>query len=178
MVRGNGPDTGGEGDPDGALELLDEAERRYVSDFFPYVRPIAAMKARVWVKQGRLNDALAWAREQGLSVTDELSYLREYEHLTLARVLVARHGDDRVGDSIREALSLLERLVSAADAGKRTGSVIEALVLQALAHAAQGDLSRALTSLERALTLAEPEGYVRIFVDEGEPDAGTPAPGC
>jgi hypothetical protein len=74
-----------QGDPDGALTLLDEAERFYVGDFFPDVRPVAASKARVWVAQGRLADALAWARERGLSAEDAPSYLREFEHLTLAR---------------------------------------------------------------------------------------------
>ena len=66
---------------------------------------------------------------------------------------------------------LLERLLQAAEEGRRMGSVIEILVLLALAHEAQGDIPLALVSLERALTLAEPEGYVRIFVDEGEPMA-------
>jgi LuxR family maltose regulon positive regulatory protein len=65
----------------------------------------------------------------------------------------------------------LERLLKAADEGGRTGSVIEILVLQALVHEAKGDIPLALTSLERALTLAEPEGHVRIFVDEGQPMA-------
>ena len=65
-------------------------------------------------------------------------------------------------------MGLLERLLQAAEAGERTGSVIEILVLQALAHQAQGDIPAALVPLERALTLAEPEGYVRIFVDEGD----------
>ena len=57
-----------QGDLDGALDLLCEAERLYVSDFFPNVRPVAASKTRVWVAQGRLGEALDWAREQGLSV--------------------------------------------------------------------------------------------------------------
>ncbi len=69
---------------------------------------------------------------------------------------------------MREAVGLLDRLLQAADAGERTGSVIEILVLQALAHEARGDIPRALGPLERALTLAEPEGYVRILVGEGE----------
>ena len=68
-------------------------------------------------------------------------------------------------------MGLLERLLKAAEEGGRTGSVIEILVLQALAHQAQGDIPAALVPLERALTLAEPEGYVRIFVDEGPPMA-------
>ncbi len=156
-----------QGDPAGALALLQEAERLYVGDFFPQVQPVAAWACRVWVAQGRLGDALGWARQQGLSAEDDLSYLREFEHLTLARLLLARHTSDGVAGSLREAVGLLERLLQAAEAGARTGSVIEILVLQALAQQTQGDIPAALTVLERALALAEPAGYVRIFVDEG-----------
>src|SRR3989440_3739768 len=160
-----------EGDLAGALDLLHEAERLYVSDFFPQVRPVAALVTRVWVAQGRVGEAFDWARELGLSVSDDLSYLREFEHITLARVLLARSKSDRTEHSMLEAMELLERLLQAAEEGERTGSVLEILLLQALAHQMQGDISAALVPLERALMLAEPEGYVRIFVDEGQPMA-------
>jgi LuxR family maltose regulon positive regulatory protein len=160
-----------EGDHEGALDLLHEAERLYMSDFSPNVRPVAAWKTRVWVAQGRLDEALGWAREQGLSAGDNLSYLREFEHITLVRVLLARYKSDRTDRSIVEAIGMLERLLKAAQDGGRLGSVIEILVLQALAHHAQGDRPAALVPLERALTLAEPEGYVRLFLDEGSPMA-------
>jgi LuxR family transcriptional regulator, maltose regulon positive regulatory protein len=160
-----------QGDPDGALDLLDEAERLYVSDFFPNVRPVAALKARVWVAQGRLGEALGWARKQGLSAHDEIGYLREFEHITLARVLLAEYEIDWEERSIHEAMGLLERLLEAAGAGGRMGSVIEILMLQALAHEVQGDIPSALAPLQRALMLAESEGYVRVFVDEGRPMA-------
>jgi LuxR family maltose regulon positive regulatory protein len=156
---------------DDALDLLDEAERLYVRTALPDVRPVAAMKARVWVAQGRLTEALGWARERGLSADDDLSFLREFEHITLARVLIAEYKNDRADRSIIGALGLLERLLKAAEEGRRIGSVIEILVLQALAHEAQGKIPPAIMSLERALALAEPEGYVRIFVDEGPPMA-------
>ncbi len=159
------------GDLDGALDLLNEAERLYVSDFFPNVRPIAALVTRIWVAQGRVGEALGWAREQGLSAHDDLSYLHEFEHITLARVLLAQYTSDRTDRSLRDAMGLLERLLQAAEAGERMGSVIEILVLQALANQIQGDIPAALVPLERALTLAEPEGYVRIFIDEGPPMA-------
>jgi LuxR family maltose regulon positive regulatory protein len=84
-------------------------------------------------------------------------------------VLIARYRSERTERVIHEAVGLLERLLKAAQEGGRTGSAIEILLLQALAHHAQDDLPRALESLERALALAEPEGYVRIFVDEGPP---------
>ncbi|HLF75142.1 MAG TPA: LuxR C-terminal-related transcriptional regulator [Anaerolineales bacterium] len=161
-----------QGDLDGALDLLQEAEPLYVSDFFPNVRPVAALKTRVWVAQGRLGEALDWAREQGLFAEGPLSYPREFEHITLARILLARYKSDRTDSSIRVAIGLLERLLQAAEAGGRTGSAIEILILQALAHQALGDIPPALAPLERALTLAEPEGYVRIFLDEGPPMAG------
>jgi LuxR family maltose regulon positive regulatory protein len=151
-----------EGDLDGALELLAEAERWYTTDFSPDVRPIPAVTARVLARHGRLREASDWIHARKLSISDELSYVREYEHLTLARVLLARHA---VGD----ALELLERLLRAAEDGARDGSVIEILILQALAYHAQEQVRPALARLERALRLAEPEGYVRIFVDEGAP---------
>ena len=159
--------TEAEGNLGGALDLLNEAERLYVSDFFPNVRPVAALKVRIWIAQGRFGDALGWVREQGLSVDDDLSYLREFEHIALARVLAARHQVERADRSIHEATRLLERLLPAAEAGGRTGRVIEILVLRALAYQALGEIPDALGSLDRAVTLAEPEGYVRVFADEG-----------
>jgi len=160
-----------QGDLDGALDLLHEAEHLYVSDFFPNVRPIAALKARVWVAQGRLGAALDWTRERGLSVADDLCYLREFEHITLARVLLARPTGDRADRSMLGAMGLLVRLLQAAAEGGRTGRVIEILVLQALAHQTRGDIPAALVPLERAISLAEPEDYVQIFVSEGAPMA-------
>lgn len=160
-----------EGDLAGALDMLHEAEHVYVRDFFPNVRPVEAMKARVWVAKGELEEAAGWVREQGLSAREDLIYLQEFEHITLARVLLARYKIDRADLLVAEAMSLLHRLLIAAEEGGRTGSLIEILVLQALAHHAQGDISAALLPLEQALTLAEPEGYIRMFVDEGMPMA-------
>ena len=160
-----------QGDLEGALDLLDEAQRLYYITPLPVVRPIAALKVRIWVKQGRLNEALAWVKKQGLSVDDEPSFLREFEHITLARVLIARYKNTPTDSAIREAAGFIEHLLKAAEEGARTGSVIELRVLQALARQTQGDISAALASLQHALTLAEPEGYVRIFIDEGTPMA-------
>ena len=133
-----------QGDLDGALALLDEAERVHIRSPLPDVRPVAALKARVWLKQGRLTEALGWAREQGLSVDDDLRYMREFEHITLARVLIAAGKSDREAGSLDEAIRLLGRLLQAAEAGGRMGSVIEILLLQALAFQARGDFPHAL----------------------------------
>ena len=129
-----------EGDLDGAVDLLNEAQRVYVSDFSPEVRPIPALRARVWIRQGRLGDALGWVRERGLSVDENLTYLREFEHITLARVLLARYATERAEGVLQDATRLLERLLRAAEDGKRNGSVLEILVLQALVHQARGDM--------------------------------------
>lgn len=157
-----------QGDLDGALASLDEAERLSIREPLPDVRPIAARKARVWIRQGRWREAERWVREQGLSPDDALSYGREFEHLTLARLLIARYRSGGDEESIRAALRLLERLRQAAEEGGRSGSALEALVVQALALRVLGDGSAAAVLLARALAQAEPEGYVRLFVDEGE----------
>jgi LuxR family transcriptional regulator, maltose regulon positive regulatory protein len=151
-------------DPNGALDLLQQAERVYQSDLSPNVRPIAALKARLLVRHGRASEALGWAREQGLSTADDLTYLREFEHITLAGALVA-------SDSAPEALGLLDRLLHAAEEGGRNGSAIDILLVQALGLQSLGETSAALAALERAVSMAEPEGYVRTFVDEGAPMA-------
>lgn len=157
----------GEGDADAAIGLLGEAERTYIGEYFPVVRPIPALRARIWVVQGRLADAGDWVRERGLAIDDELDYVSEFEHLTLARVLIARSSATADRGPMREAVALLIRLLAAAEAGGRERSVVEMLVLLAIAHRALGDDAKALTALRRAMTLAEPEGYVRTFVAEG-----------
>jgi LuxR family transcriptional regulator, maltose regulon positive regulatory protein len=156
-----------EGQPELAFDLLTEAEQHYRRGFFPEARPIGGMKARVRIAQGRLSDALTWVNEQGLSTLDELSYLPEFGHITLARLLIAQHKADPLSGSLLEAVGLLSRLLEAAEAGGRTGSANEILVLQALALEAQSEISLALEPLERALAQAEPEGYLRLFADEG-----------
>ena len=123
-----------EGNLDEALTFLDKAKRLYVRGPVPEVRPIAAYKARIWVYQGQLAEAYEWVRERGLSVEDDLSYLCEYDHITLARVLIAQYKSDRVEHSLHEAIGLLERLLKAAQEGRRLGSVLEILMVQALAH--------------------------------------------
>ena len=159
------------GDLAGALDLLDEAVRHYFRGPVPDFRPIAALKARAWVRQGRLTEALGWVRERGLSAADDLSYLREFEHITLARLLIANYQHDRSEAHLQAAMTLLARLLAAAETGGRMGSVIEILLLQALAYAAQDTIPLAMAPLARALILAEPAGYVRLFVDEGAPMA-------
>lgn len=158
-----------DGDLDSALDSLDDAKRFYVRSLIPNTHPIEAIKAKIYLKQGRLSKAQEWVREHGFSEDDDLGYLREFEHITLARVLVAEYQVNRTEHIIQDALSLLKRLLKAAEDLNRMGSILEIQIVTALAYHALGNTSQAFSSLEHALILAGPEGFVRIFVGEGEP---------
>ncbi len=157
-----------QGDLDRALELLDEAQQLYVRSPNPEVRPVAAVKARVWVRQGRLAEALGWAHERGLSVGDDLSYLREFEHITLARLL-HRPPPERSGLRGPSGKPWRCSIVSSRRRNKAGGRGVwsRSWCCRHSRIRSQGDVIRARAPLERALTLAEPEGYVRTFLDEG-----------
>lgn len=170
--------TAAQGDLDQALDQLQEAARLYRRSPVPDVRPVEALKVRWWLQQGKLRESLDWLQESGLSVDDPPSYLREYEHLTLARVAMAQRHSERsiaqykhnsTDEVIHPVIGLLTRLLTAAEAQDRTGSMIKILVILALAREAEGNIAAAISSLERALTLAESEGYVRIFAEHGAP---------
>ncbi|PSK64543.1 HTH-type transcriptional regulator MalT [Micromonospora sp. MH33] len=151
-----------QGDLDGAVAMLDQAEPLFLPGYFPEVRPIAATRARVRIAQGRLDEARAWARERGVVPTDPLAYLAEYDQLTLARLLIAE------GDA-RAALDLLDRVLDAARTAGRDGSLVEAGLVRALAHQANGDVDSAAPDLAAALVNGVPAGYCRLFLDEGYP---------
>jgi LuxR family transcriptional regulator, maltose regulon positive regulatory protein len=114
--------------------------------------------------QGDLAEAARWTQGNGLGAADEPDYLRELGHLVLARLLLAQ-------GSPGQALALLDRVHAAALDQDRTGSVIEAGALRALALSASGDDAAAITALSDTLSLACPQGYVRVFADKGPPMA-------
>ena len=126
------------------------------------LNPVPAQRARLLLAQGNVAAAARWAQENGLRATDTPPYSREPEYLVLTRVLLAQ---DRPG----QALTLLESMLAAATSQGRTGSIIEIQVLQALALAASGDEAAAVDALAGTLTLACPQGYVRVFADAGAP---------
>lgn len=162
-----------QGEPEEAIALLDQGARLYRRGFFPELRPIAALKARVWIAEGKLQQAAEWAQECGVGTTDEVGYHGEFNQLTLVRLLIARHRVDPGTDSARHAAALLDRLLPGAEASGRTGSVIEIRLLLALAHDALGHRAQARAALARAISGApEPVGYLRLFLDEGEPLLG------
>jgi LuxR family maltose regulon positive regulatory protein len=144
------------------------AERRH---FAPYLLPqVGAVGAQLELAQGNLAAAIRWADSSGLSTEDDdVSYPREGEYLALARVRIAQAREDPASPFLQDVLRLLNRLLRDAETKERMGSVLQILVLRALALEAQGNRMEAPSTLERALTLAAPEGYIRLFVDEGPP---------
>src|SRR5580698_9505496 len=153
-----------QGDTAGAREAMDEAgQAGQGPGVAGLLNPVPAQRARLQLAQGEVAAAAQWTTAAGLS-PDETGYPREPEHLVLARVLLAQ---DRPG----AALALLQRLHAAAVSQDRAGSVIEIGALQALALAAAGEETAAVDALAGALTLACPQGYVRVFADEGPPMA-------
>jgi LuxR family maltose regulon positive regulatory protein len=126
-------------------------------------------RLRLWLAAGDLSAAASWAEGSGLTTGDALSFVRDLEHVNLARALVARGLHRPDSPYLDEALALLARLSEAAEGAGWISRAIEILVLRSVALLACGDKGMALEALTRALTLAEPEGYVRTFVDEGAP---------
>jgi LuxR family maltose regulon positive regulatory protein len=149
-----------------ALRQLREAERLYVSDFFPNVRPIPAMVARVQIKLGQLDEAGRWVAVAKVDAAEPLSYAREYEHITLARLLLALAPSEP--KALAQARQLLARLRAAAQEGNRKTSLVEILILEALGARLAGDNASALDALRQAFDLAALEGHARPFLDEGE----------
>ncbi|MEO5901852.1 MAG: LuxR C-terminal-related transcriptional regulator [Ilumatobacteraceae bacterium] len=155
------------GDLEGALELIDEAAPLYNTDFSPPVRPVGAIRARVRLANGDLDAAQHWVAERKRFADDELSYVHEYEHITLGRILIAHHAVSRDSNSLEAATRLLERLLAAAEHGGRAGTVIEVLILLATAYEARGDTAAAIAALDDALRRAEPDGHIRLFLHAG-----------
>jgi LuxR family maltose regulon positive regulatory protein len=149
-----------------ALVRLAE-ERHFASHWLALVE---AVRAQLELAQGNLAAAIRWAEASGLSaIGDDLPYPREGEYLALARVRIVQARDNPESAFLQDVLHLLDRLQRSAEAKVRMGSVLEILVLRALALEVQGNRTSALSTLEQALLFAEPEGYIRLFVDEGEP---------
>jgi LuxR family maltose regulon positive regulatory protein len=153
------------GDPSAARAAIEDAYRLIPADQVAALHnPVPAERARLLLAQGDLQAALDWVTARKLSDVDELRHPHERDYLVFARVLLAQSAPDR-------ALRLLERLAAMAQDQARIESVIEARSLMALALAALGERAQAQAALGEALALGRPEGYVRVFIDEGAPMA-------
>jgi LuxR family transcriptional regulator, maltose regulon positive regulatory protein len=151
------------GDLEGALAMLDCAERLHLPGFLPDIQPLPARRARILVRLGRIDGARAWAAQRGVEADATTAYRSEYERLTLARLLLAGGGS-----GLTAGVELLDGIVAAAEGAGRVGSVIDALVVRALTHRAMGDTAASVHDLAGALVLGVPVGWRRVYLDEGE----------
>jgi ATP/maltotriose-dependent transcriptional regulator MalT len=151
------------GNPDSAASYLAKAEQVAQNvETTQGITPVKPMQARLWIAMGNLVAAEQWAAQSGLEPDGELHFRDEYSLLTLARLFIVQNRPEDAG-------RLLGRVLPFTASAGRQGRVIEILMLHALTFKTGKELPQALTALERALSLAQPEGYVRLFLDEGEP---------
>ena len=154
-----------QGDLAAADALLTEADRLFNSDFSPNVRPVPAVRAGVHIRAGDLDAAYRWATAAGVTATDDLTYLREYEHTTLARLLLADH--EATGDPAKwdQAVGLLTRLHDAATEAGRTAAAIETDLLLVATRDIAGGHDEALHRLRRVVDLLRPRHWLRPLLD-------------
>jgi LuxR family maltose regulon positive regulatory protein len=157
-----------EGDTEAAAAYLEQA-RPLVAEahFAHWFGRFERLQLEVWLAQDKLRTAVIWADDL---LREEMEAERPNNlvmQLALARLLIVKSDNA----SLTEALSMLRQLLPVISDEGRMGLQIEALALQALAHGKRGDMSSAMTQLEQALRLAEPEGYLRSFADLGLPMA-------
>lgn len=122
----------------------------------------AGLKASIWIRQGKLDLAQQYLQGRKIQADSEFRFPHQSEILALSRLFLAR-------EDLESAANLLESGLHGSGARGQTGEIISALLLQSLVYQAQGNLQHSLQPLEKALDLAEPEGYIQTFVDEGEP---------
>jgi len=154
-----------QGDLPGAFAALDELVELSKDNPQAVMPSVESLRAKLWAAQGRVNAARGWAQAANMDADGEIDFLMEAELIVLVHVLMAQTRWD-------DAERLIDRLLEATETGERWGRVVELLILRALVLDAQEEDEGAAASLERALALAEPLGYVRVFVDQGEPMAG------
>jgi LuxR family transcriptional regulator, maltose regulon positive regulatory protein len=155
-----------QGHPEATLEAMNIAENLTREHHFAFKYTVWVKHAlvRLWIAQGNLEKASHIVQESGITIKDEISFLREPEFLALLRLLLAQ------GD-YNASLVLSQRILKKAETARQIGRIIEVLVLQALIFQGRKEMEQALAVLKRALSLAKPERYIRTFVDEGEPMA-------
>lgn len=132
------------------------------SDQYLLQAQVRAQQVRFALRQNQMTVVVDWLNHCALPVEDPVAYCRQFEYLTLVRAWIA-------SGRAKQTLPLLDRLLTAVETAGRKRDRIELLVLKALAYQADGDATEAFTVVANALCLAEHEGYVRVFVDEGRP---------
>jgi LuxR family maltose regulon positive regulatory protein len=157
-----------------AIQMCEKADRMVseIPDLEPDTKTkTMASRVRLLLAQDKITEAARYAQERGLTADTEINYFSEFRHIIFARVLIYIGCGNSDAQELQDAHIILDRILELAKPAGFVSQIIEALALQAIAYEAQGKRDKALTSLEEALSLAEPEGFVRTFIDEGLPMA-------
>ncbi len=153
-----------------AFALQQARELIAITEIDPWVSGLMdGCQIQLWQAEGNQTAALHWVDTCGLKVDDEFNYLRDLEHIHLARALITRGPDGPGERQILDARNLLDRLLEKSKSVGWNAKSIAILILRSLSYQLDGQRNRALSDLAEALTLAEPGGYLRIFLDEGQP---------
>jgi LuxR family maltose regulon positive regulatory protein len=151
-----------QGDTERALAALDEADAVAEKMGVAQVKVwLSALRAQVWLARGDTGAAVDWANHFAGQME---AAVYPSVPLALAKVWLSQREPDK-------ALPLLDHALQSAQTVGRLGNAIHILAVQALVYHARGESEQAFARLKQALDLAEPEGYVRVFVDEGAPMA-------
>jgi LuxR family maltose regulon positive regulatory protein len=155
-----------EGDFGLASKTLAEALELLQAGAPGWLRPgLIARQVNLDLAENKVVEAEAVLRQSGILAGDEVTHPTDEIHLAHLRLLFHR-GED---EDLKQGIALAVRILSLAESGKRNSAAMQALTLGALLHAALDDAKTSLAWLEHALVLAEPEGTIRLFVDEGAP---------
>ncbi|MEM6429305.1 MAG: LuxR C-terminal-related transcriptional regulator [Deinococcota bacterium] len=157
-----------QGEVEVALNFLAEAEFWYIRSPIANFRAFDAVRARIYIQRGQLAQAADWANRQPFTAKTNLTYLDEYVHISWLNVVLAGYQQQQDDALLEQANALSEQLISQAETQKRITSLIELLVLQARIQLVTGHQAQALASLDKALALAEPEGFQHIFFQAGQ----------
>ena len=148
-----------------AIEEAEQIERSRQQGFnfeFRTFLTLDVVKIRLWLAQGNLDEAVTWMQSKGLGIDDKLTYNSEPDYIALAKILI-------VQEKWSEAFHLLVRLQKSTESNQRIARTVEVLILQIAVYQAQNQLELSLNQLEYALSLVHPQGYLRLFLDAGEP---------
>jgi LuxR family maltose regulon positive regulatory protein len=150
----------------GALKLMDKITEHAGNFVLPpwITGPLAAFKVFFWLATGDLNAAVNWVQERGLSIDDKISNLYQLEYLTLAHIFIAQN-------KLEDADHLLQRLIESAEAGDHVYMMIEMRLCRLTIFMLKAETISAMAELQAALALAEPGGFMMIFVSKGKPVA-------
>jgi LuxR family maltose regulon positive regulatory protein len=161
-----------QGDMEAAIQACEKADRMVmdIPDLeSETISRTLDSRVRLLLSQNEFSEASRYLQEKGVSVDDQIEHFIEYKHFALIRTLIYSGHENIATENLSSSHTLIDKIIQVAKSAGYGGKLIEALALQAMTYDAQGNHDQAISSLEEAISLAEPERYIRTFIDEGKP---------